>query len=98
VETTRAESTGGLTLDEDQPFRPASEIPAALMERYSNIAICKILDVSEAAVRMMLERTSLKRANRVFSSLDDWQAAIIRAELKAELARKETPNRKVVAG
>ena len=25
-------------------------------------------------------------ANQVFSSLDDWQAAIIRAELKAELA------------
>jgi hypothetical protein len=28
----------------------------------------------------------------VFSSLDDWQAAIIRAELKAELAREEKAN------
>jgi hypothetical protein len=71
---------------------------AALNERYSNIAIGKILDVSEAAVRMMLKRAGIRRANRVFSSLDDWQAAIIRAELKAELARKEKLNGKVVAG
>jgi hypothetical protein len=33
--------------------------------------------VSEAAVRMMLKRAGIRRANRVFSSLDDWQAAII---------------------
>ena len=97
-ETTRAESSGGLTLDDDKPFRPTSEMLAALTERYSNIAIGKILDVSEAAVRMMLKRAGIKRANRVFSSLDDWQAAIIRAELKAELARKDKANGTVTAG
>ena len=71
---------------------------AALTERYSNIAIGKILDVSEAAVRMMLKRAGIRRANRIETRLDDWQAAIIRAELKAELARKERANGTVIAG
>ena len=71
---------------------------AALTERYSNIAICKILDVSEAAARMMLKRAGIRRGNRVLSSLDDWQAAIIRAELKAELARKDKADGTVTAG
>jgi len=53
---------------------------AALTERYSNIVIGKILDVPEAAVRMMLKRAGIKRVNRVFSSLDDWQVAIIKAD------------------
>ncbi len=57
--------------------------------RNHGIAIGKILDVSEDAVRMMLKRAGIRRENRVLSSLDDWQAAIIRAELKAELARKD---------
>ncbi len=92
AETERAEPGGGLTLDEEKPFRPPSEMLVALIERYSNIAIGKILDVSEAAVRMMLKRAGIRRANRVLSSLDDWQAAIIRAELKAELARKDRVN------
>ena len=65
---------------------------AALTERYSNDAIGKILDVSEAAVRMMLKWAGIRRVSRVLSSLDDWQAAIIRAELKAELARKGRGN------
>ena len=82
----------GLTLDHDKPFRPPARMLAALTERYSNIAIGKILDVSEAAVRMMLMRAGIRRANRVFSSLDDWQVAIIRAELKAELGRKDKAN------
>jgi hypothetical protein len=34
--------------------------------------------VSEAAVRKMLKRAGIRRANRVFSPLYDWQAAIIR--------------------
>ena len=34
---------------------------AALTERYSNIAIGKILDVSEAAVRIMLKRAGITR-------------------------------------
>jgi radical SAM superfamily enzyme with C-terminal helix-hairpin-helix motif len=88
----------GLTLEDEKPFRPTSEMLAALTERYSNIAIGNILDVSKAAVRMMLKRAGIKRANRVLSSLDDWQAAIIRAELKAEMARKEKPNGTVIAG
>jgi len=92
AETARAEPGGGLTLDEEKPFRPTSAMLAALIERYSKIGIGKILDVSEAAVRMMLKRADIKRANRVFSSLDDWQAAIIRAELKAELSRKKKAN------
>ena len=70
---------------------------AALTERYSNLAIGKILDVSEAAVRMMLKRAGIRRVNRVFSSLDDWQAAIIRTELKAELARKNKANGTAIA-
>ncbi len=78
-----------MTLEDDKPFRPTSELLAALTKRYSNIAIGKILDVSEAAVRMMLRRAGIRRTNRVFSSLDDWQAAIIRAELKAELTQKD---------
>ena len=94
----RAESNARLTLEDDKPFRPTSEMLAALTERYSNIAIGKILDVSEAAVRMMLKRAGIRRANRVFSSLDDWQAAIIRAELKAELARKDKANGTVITG
>jgi hypothetical protein len=60
--------------------------------RNHGIAIGKILDVSEAAVRMMRKRAGIRRANRVFLSLDDWQAVIIRAELKAELARKDKAN------
>ncbi len=86
-----------MTLADDKPFRPTSEMLAALTERYSNIAIGKILDVSEAAVRMMLKRAGIRRVNRVFSSLDDWQAAIIRAELKAELPRKGKANGMVTA-
>ena len=69
-----------------------------LTERYSNIAIGKILDVSEAAVRMMLKRAGILRASRILSSLDDWQAAIIRAELKAELARRKPPTGTVIVG
>jgi len=51
---------------------------AALTERYSNIAIGKILDVSKAAVRTMLKRAGIERANRILTSLDDWHVAIIR--------------------
>ncbi len=36
--------------------------------------------------------------NRVFSSLDEWQATIIRAELKVELARKDKANGTLTAG
>ena len=79
ADTCQAERGNGLTLAEDKTFRPTSEMLAALTERHSNIAIGKILDVSEAAVRMMLKRAGIRRANRVLSSLDDWQAAIIRA-------------------
>jgi hypothetical protein len=75
------------------PRNPSSQTLAGLTERYSNVAIGKILDISEAAVRRMLKRAGIRRANRVFSSLDDWQAAIIRAELKAELARKDKTSR-----
>ena len=31
----------------------------------------------------MLKRAGIRRANRVFLALDDWQAAVIKAELKA---------------
>jgi hypothetical protein len=71
---------------------------AALTERYSNIAIGKILDVSEAVVRMMLKRAGITRASRLETRLDDWQPAIIRAELKAELARKDKANGMVTTG
>ncbi len=98
VEISRAEVNGSLTLDDAKPFRPPTEMLAALTERYSTLAIGKILDVSEAAVRMMLKRAGIKRANRISTSLDDWQAVIIRAELKAEMARKDVPNGRVVAG
>ena len=54
--------------------------------------------MSEAAVRMMLKRAGIRRVNRVFSSLDDWQAAIIRAELKAELTRKDKGNGTMTSG
>jgi hypothetical protein len=87
-----------LTLDDDKPFRPTSEILAALTERYSNIAIRKILDVSEAAVWMMLKRAGIRRANWVFPRLDDKQAAIIRAELKAALAPMDLPNETAIVG
>jgi hypothetical protein len=46
---------------------------------------------------MMLKRVGIRRVSRVLSSLDDWQATIIRAELKAELARKVRPNGTVIA-
>ena len=67
METTPVEIGPGLTLDDDKPFRPTSDMLAALTERYSNIAIGKILDVSEAAVRMMLKRVGIRWAIRVFS-------------------------------
>ncbi len=85
-------TSGRLALAEDEPLRSTSEILGALTERDSNSAIGKTLDVSEAAVRMMLKRAGIRRANRVFSSLDDWQAVLVRAELKAELALKECMN------
>ena len=47
---------------------------------------------------MMLKQAGIKRANRVFSSLDDWQAAIIRTEIKVELARKDKANGTLIAG
>ena len=47
---------------------------------------------------MMLKRAGIRRANRISTSLDDWQAAIIRADLKAELARKDKANGSVIAG
>jgi hypothetical protein len=65
---------------------------ASLTERYSNIGIGKILDVSEAAVTMMLKRAGIRRANRIETRLDNWQAAIIRAELKSELTREDRAN------
>jgi hypothetical protein len=70
-ETTPVDIVSGLTLDDDKPFSPTSEMLAALTERYSNIAIGKILDVSEAAVRMMLKRAGIQRATRISTSLDD---------------------------
>jgi Phage integrase family len=97
-EATPADSNGRLTLYDDKQFRPPTEMLVALTERYSNIAIGEILDVSEAAVRIMLKRAGIKRANRLSTSLDDWQAAIIKAELKAEMARKEKGNGTVIAG
>ena len=54
AETTRADANGRLKLDDDKPFRSTSEMLAAPTERYSNIAIGKFPDVSEAAVQMML--------------------------------------------
>jgi hypothetical protein len=96
--TPRDESNGRLTLDDEKPFRPSSEMLAASTERYSNIAMGKMLDVSEAAVRMMLNRAGIMRTNRVFSSLEDWQAAITWAELKAELVRKEKASGTVTTG
>ena len=81
-----------MTLEDETPFRPPSEVLGALTERYSSIAIGKIPDVSEAAVRMMLKRAGILRASRLFSSLDDWQAAIIRAGLKSGLGKKDKPN------
>ncbi len=98
TERARAESNGRLTLKDGKPFRPTAEMLAALTERYSNIAIGKILDVSEAAVRVILKHAGIKRANRVSTSLDDWQAVIIRAELKAEMARKDKANGTLTAG
>jgi hypothetical protein len=47
---------------------------------------------------MMLKRAGIRRANRVCSSIDDWQAAIIRVELKANVARKDKPNATVISG
>jgi hypothetical protein len=41
---------------------------------------------------MIRQRAGIKRANRVLSCLDDWQAVIIGANLKAELARRENAN------
>jgi hypothetical protein len=38
---------------------------------------------------MMLKRAGISRANRILASLDDWQAAILRAELEVELTRKD---------
>ncbi len=98
TEETRGEVGAGLTLDEEKPLRPTGEMLAVLTERYSNVAIGKILGVSEAAVRTMLTRAGIERANRILISLDDWHIAIIRAELKAELARKEHANGTVIAG
>jgi hypothetical protein len=89
ADTRRAGPAYGLTLDEEKRFRPPSELLAALTERYSNIAIETILDMSEAAVWMMLNRAGTRRGNRILSSLDDWQAVIIRAEPQAELSRRQ---------
>jgi hypothetical protein len=71
---------------------------AAPTERYSKLAIGQILDVSEAAVRMMVKRAGNRRTNRVLSSIDDWQAAMIGAERKGELARKDRPKGTLSAG
>ena len=97
TESTPDEIRPGLSLDDNKPFRPTSEMLDALVERHSNIAIGKILDVSEAAVRMMLKRAGIKRATRISTSFDDWQSTIIRAELKAEFARKDKPNGTLIA-
>jgi len=59
-----------LTLDDEKPFRPTSVMLAALTERYSNIAIGKILDLSEAGVRLMLKRAGITRANRISAGSD----------------------------
>jgi hypothetical protein len=47
---------------------------------------------------MMLKRAGIKRASRIETRLDDWQATIIRAELKAEMVRKDKANGSVIAG
>jgi len=85
-------------MDEEKPLRPTAEMLAALTERYSNVAIGKILGVSEAAVRTMLKRAGIERASRILTSLDDWHVAIIRGELKAELARMDKANGTVTTG
>jgi hypothetical protein len=47
---------------------------------------------------MMLKRAGIRRPNRILSAIDDWQAAIIRAELKAELARKDQADGTPITG
>ena len=71
-----------LSLDDEQAFRPTRGMLMALAERYSNIAVSEILGISEVAVRKMLKRAGIKRANRVSASLDDWQAVIIGPDSK----------------
>ncbi|MFO0892822.1 MAG: site-specific integrase [Isosphaeraceae bacterium] len=82
------QASRALSLEEGRPFRPTQAMLAALAERYSNIAIGKILRISEKAVRDRLKRAGIKRADPVTTVIDDWQVAIIRAELRAELSRR----------
>lgn len=72
-------------------LRPTRPMVAALAARYSNIALGKILGVSEAAVRKQLQRDGISRPGRIWSDLTDWEAAILRAELRAELLRGTDP-------
>lgn len=79
--------TPAATAPDPGPLRPTTAMLAALAARYSNVAIARILMVTEAAVRKRLRRAGIVRRGRIRSELSDWDAAIVRGELRAEERR-----------
>lgn len=79
----------GVTMETLERLRPTGAVLAALVDRYSNIVIAKLCRVSEAAVRKWLKAAGIVRANRVIiKDLRDVQLALLRADLRAFLARE----------
>ncbi|MFO0892832.1 MAG: tyrosine-type recombinase/integrase [Isosphaeraceae bacterium] len=71
-----------------EPIRPTAELLGCLSKRFSNVAIGKILGVSEAAVRKALRRMGIVREKRIHSSLSDCEAALVRSEIRLAMVRR----------
>jgi integrase len=86
----QAQATPLATPPGEGPLRPTPGLLAALVERFSNILIARICQVSEAAVRKWLKAAGIIRAKRCVSTEDvpAWLVALLRADLRAALARE----------
>jgi integrase len=71
-----------------EPLRPSPEMLRELTERLSNLAIAKICQVSEAAVRKWLKEYRIQREGRVQTGkLSDVEVILLRSELRRAIGR-----------
>ena len=78
-----SESVQGITPALPQ-LRPTKEALEKLLPTYSNVAIGKIYEISDVAVKKWLDKFGLKREKQILSpDLSDEEIQRIRAELQA---------------
>ena len=79
----------GLTLEEEEELRPTPALLAGMVQRYSNVLIGRICQVSEMAVRKWLKTAGIVRPKRVIKpDLPESQVALLRADLRVAQPKK----------